>query len=108
MERIRLTRYEKQVLLHVREHGEKQPRTISPLVFLHTLTTLQDKGLVKFRSDYNEVFSASLTVKGAVYLEVNPKLRNPVDWKWIILAVLSGITAISTALAVCIDFPHCQ
>ena len=91
------------------EYGGKQPRDTSLLVFLHSLSTLQEKQLVVFKANYDEVMSASLTVKGAAYLELNPKLKNPIDWKWIILAVLSAITAFSTAMAVyvsCANAPH--
>ena len=103
MERIRLTKEEKHVLLHVSEYGEKQPRDTSLLVFLHSLSTLQEKQLVVFKANYDEVIRASLTVKGAAYLELNPKLKNPIDWKYIILAVLSAITAVSTAMTVYIS-----
>ena len=92
MERIKLTKEEKHVLLHVSEYGQKQPRDTSLLVFLHSLSTLQEKQLVVFQANYDEVISASLTVKGAAYLELNPKLKNPIDWKYILLAVLSAIT----------------
>ncbi|MBR4963604.1 MAG: hypothetical protein IKY54_06880 [Muribaculaceae bacterium] len=98
MERIKLSKEEKLVFLHVAEYGNKQPRKITLVMFHYCLSTLQEKGLIEFRANYDEVLEAELTIKGNVYLEQNPKLKNPVDWKWIILTILSSITAISTLL----------
>lgn len=99
MKRIRLTKDEKHVLLHVRDHGEEQPPTISPAVFRFCLSTLQEKGLLFFRNNYNEVIIAKLTIKGEAYLEQNPKLRNPVDWLEIIKLVFLGLTAVASIVA---------
>lgn len=99
MERIRLSREEKKVLRHIVGNGEKQPRDTTPIMFHYCLSTLQEKGLVKFRSNYDEILSAKITVKGAAYLEQNPELKNPIDWKWIIQTVLIAATAVATMLA---------
>jgi hypothetical protein len=99
MERIYLAKEEKEVFLHVAKYGKKQPRNITPVTFHYCLSTLEEKGLVEFRINYDEVLDAEVTDKGNVYLEQNPKLKNPVDWKWIILTILTSITAISTLLA---------
>lgn len=99
MKRIRLTKDEKYILLHVRDHGEEQPPTISPAVFRLCLSTLQEKGLVMFRNNYNEVIIAKLTIKGEAYLEQNPKLRNPIDWLEIIKLVFLGLTAAASIVA---------
>lgn len=99
MERIRLSREEKKVLRHVVKNGKKQPRDITPTMFHYCLSTLQEKGLVKFRSNYDEIEAAKITVKGAAYLEQNPGLKNPTDWKWIIQTVLIAATAVATMLA---------
>lgn len=99
MERIKLTKEEKEVLLHIEKYGKKQPRNITLVMFHYCLSTLEEKGLVDFKANYDKVLEAGLTVKGAVYLEQNPKLKNPIDWKWIILTILTSITAISTLLA---------
>ncbi len=96
---IYLTKTEKQVLLHVRDNGKKQPRNISPVMFHYSFSTLKEKGLVGFKTDYDEVISAKLTVKGAAYMEQNPKLKNSIDWKGIITLVMTAITAIATTLA---------
>ena len=82
MERIRLTRDEKHVFLHVNEHREKRPMNITPVMFIYCLSTLKEKGLVDIKSDYDDVVGARLTIKGRAYIEQNPKLINPIDWKW--------------------------
>ena len=99
MERIHLTKEEKKVFLHVNEKGEKQPRDITIVMFHYCLSTLKEKGLVDFKANYDEVIKAGLTVKGAAYMEQNPKLRNPFDWMGVITLVMSVITAIATTLA---------
>lgn len=99
MKRIYLTKEEKTVFLHIKDYGNAQPRNLSPVIFHYCLSTLKEKGLIDFSANYDEVRRASLTVKGAAYLEQNPKLINPVDWKGIIILILTSITAISTTLA---------
>ena len=103
MERIRLTRDEKAVFLHVHEHGEKKPMSITPVMFIYCLSTLKEKGLVDFKSNYDEVLGARLTIKGRAYIEQNPKLTNPIDWKWVITVLLTAITAFATTLALFIS-----
>lgn len=90
---------EKQVLLHVKERGEEQPRSITLVMFLYCLSTLREKGLVEFKTNCDEVIRAGLTIKGAAYIERNPKLTNPVDWKGIITLGLM-MAAITVALFV--------
>lgn len=99
MERIKLTKEEKAVLLHVKQSGEKQPKGLSPAVFHYSLSSLQEKGLVKFIANYEEILAADITIKGAAYLEQNPKLSNPIDWIKIITLIMTIITALATTLA---------
>lgn len=99
MERIKLTKSEKQVLLHVVKHGAEQPRNITPIIFHFTLSTLKEKGLIDFIASQSEVVDTKLTIKGKAYLEQNPKLYNPIDWKSTITLIMTIITAIATTLA---------
>lgn len=99
MERIYLTRTEKRILMHVSSNREKQPGDITPIMFRYSLATLQEKGLVQCKFNYDEVLAASLSVKGRAYLEQNPSLRNPIDWKGIITIIATTITAIATTVA---------
>lgn len=106
MERIYLTKVEKQVFLHVQKNGGELPRNITLVMFHYCLSTLQEKGLVEFKTNYNEVLAAELTVKGSAYKEQNPKLKNPVDWKGIITLIMTSITAIATTLALFVACNH--
>lgn len=99
MKKIFLTKEEKFVLKHVVKYGKKQPKTITPAMYHYCLSTLQEKKLIEFRSNYEEILSARLTIKGIAYIENNPKLYNPVDWKGVITLVMSIITAIATSVA---------
>lgn len=84
---------------HVEEYGEKQPRDITPTMFQYCLSTLREKGLVEFKTNYDEVIKARLTIKGVAYIEQNPRLTNPVDWKGIITLALAAMTATATTAA---------
>ena len=106
MERIHLTKKEKAVLRHVKEHGEKQPRNITPTTFSYSLFTLQEKGLVTFQVNYDEILHAALTVKGKAYYEQNPSLSNPIDWKWIINTSIVAIGAMAAVLGLFIIIWH--
>lgn len=100
MERIKLSKEEKITLLCVSIKGEKKPEAISELAHHYALDTLEEKGLIRHKSGTNgNPYYAQLTTKGKAYIESNPKLKNPVPWRDIILITLSAITAISTMLA---------
>lgn len=98
MERIRLTRDEKAVFLHVHEHGEKKPMRITPVMFIYCLSTLKEKGLVDFKSNYDEVLGARLTIKGRAYIEQNPKLTNTIDWKWVSVIIVTSTTLLISTM----------
>jgi hypothetical protein len=99
MERIKLSKEEKQVLLHVQSNGGEQPRNVTPIMFHFCLSTLKEKGLVEFLASLSGVVDARLTIKAQAYLEQNPKLKNPIDWKGIITLIMTAMTAIATTLA---------
>ncbi len=100
MERIKLTKEEKETLLSVKMQGHKQPRNLSPILFQFALSTLREKGLVEFKTTTKgDAYFAELTLKGKTYIEHNPMLKNPIPWKDIVLIVLSAITAVSTFVA---------
>ncbi len=99
MDRICLTKTERQVLLYVKVNGKSQPRNVTPVMFHYCLSTLREKGLVWFKSNYSDILGAGLTVKGAASMEQNPKLRNPIDWKWVITLITTSVTAIAATLA---------
>lgn len=85
MERIKLTKREKRVLRTLSRQGFDALSGFDAIV----IRSLEDNGLVK--GAYLEgggVDDAKLTNMGKVYLMDNPKLRNPLDWKWVVAIVV--------------------
>jgi hypothetical protein len=96
MDRIKLTKREKRVL-----------RTLSRQVYdalsefdAAAIRSLDHHGLVQ--GTYIEgggVEGARLTNYGKEYVADNPRLRNPVDWKWAITTILAAIAAAAAVAA---------
>ena len=85
MERIKLTKREKRVLRTLSQQGFYALSGFDAIA----IRSLEDNGLVK--GAYLEgggVDDAKLTNMGKVYLMDNPKLRNPIDWKWVVAIVV--------------------
>ena len=97
--RIYLDRVEKLLLININNGDFSMPRNITTNQYHHALSTLQEKGLIQFKSNYDQIEDAKTTIKGRAYIDSNPKLKNPIDWKWIITTILMAITAIATTLA---------
>ena len=99
MERIRLTGDEKKVMLMLHHNKNGGFTQIEQLAFAHTVRSLEQKGLVRgFWSEESGLVHAVLTGVGETYIYFNPRLKNPVDWKWIISLVVASIAAISSVL----------
>lgn len=90
MEKIHLTRREKEVLRLIGS-GCIRPSTYPLHLFVSSVRTLELKGLVKG----GLLEDARLTAYGREYLALNPLLCNPIDWKWIITTAI----ALAAALA---------
>jgi hypothetical protein len=103
MERIYLTKEEKMILRHIAKGERKAPGNITPNMYLYHLATLQEKGLAIFQEYYDEVHRSRLTTKGKAYIESNPKLHNPTDWKGIISLVAVLVSAAAASLALFIS-----
>ena len=71
---------------------------ITPVMFIYCLSTLKEKGLVDFKSDYDDVVGVRLTIKGRAYIEQNPKLINPIDWKWMSVIIVTLMTLIVSTI----------
>ena len=96
MEGIKLSKDEKKVLLLVASGGDC-PDSFPAHVFAGCVRSLERKGLVK--GAYIEgdgVEAARLTSYGRSFLAENPKLKNPLDCKWIITTAIwiTALTAI--------------
>ncbi len=99
MEKIRLNPHEKEIFRNVCKGDISQPRNLSLNQFHYSLSTLQEKGLIIYKTDYDKITDAKPTIKGSAYLDTYPDLKNPIDWRWVTSIVLYAITAIATTLA---------
>ena len=96
MERIKLTKEEKQVF-RLAASGAKCPDTYPAHVYAGCVLSLERKGLVKgFYAEGDKVIDARLTNFGKSYLFANPNLRNPLPWGaiWAAIAAFSGVAGL--------------
>ena len=104
MERIKLSKSEKESLRIIERFEGKRPSTYPAHVFNASVISLKGKGLVKAKFLTNgDVWTAKLSEEGKRYISVNPYLRNPIDWKIIgtITAILSLIISIVSLFVIC-------
>lgn len=99
MEEIRLNKDEKKVLRLLIKHGQYALDTMPRSRVRRALRSLESRSLVRVAwvegGDFEGVM---LTRDGKDYLIENPRLSNPIDWKWWILAI-TGLIAALGALA---------
>lgn len=95
MERIKLTKNQKQVLRMVANGSGLRPYDYPREAFNSAMAALQHKGLVRAVFDEgHDVADAALTHKGMAYMEENPGLCNPINWWRItILALVAYLAA---------------
>lgn len=105
MELIKLTKREKDVLRLLHTIGGC-PDTYPYDVFASCIESLEMKGLVKgaWREGHT-LESARILPKGETYLSLNPSLRNPIDWKWVLT---TGVSVIGTIVAIIALFVACK
>lgn len=105
MERIKLSKQEKEVLRIVKSCGANCPSMYPLHVFNTCVHSLKRKGLVdaSFVRGGNTVWTAKVSVYGRLYLIENPNLRNPIPWKAIsvIIALLAFIVSIIALFVSC-------
>lgn len=97
MERIRLSKREKQVLRSITLDCKYLPSGVDKAQYNSCIATLEHKGLVRAAwASGHELATAELTDFGMAYLADNPALINPIDWCVIffIVAIVLGIMAI--------------
>lgn len=99
MEKIYLDDFEKKLFRNVCKGDISQPRNLSLNQFHYSLSTLQEKGLIIYKTEYDKIIDIKPTIKGLAYLDSYPRLSNPIDWRWIISIIFYAITAIATTLA---------
>lgn len=99
MERIYLSKNEKQVLRWLRSHNGYKA-TMPRASFERALRMLQEKDLaIGFWSEEEGLVEAHLTSGGEGYIEDNPTLCNPIDWKWVITTIVASVAAIASIAA---------
>lgn len=96
MERIRLTKREKRVL-RLLSDNRLDLLTEMDHPALHEL---HERGLARVVYIEGGVPEAArLTTFGKNYLAENPKLRNPIDWKWVATTFIAAIAALAAVAA---------
>ena len=98
MERIRLSRNEKQVLRELKRGNDNVPAGMDNFTFADAVLSLTEKKLVQSIVNYEEVIDLRLTIKGYAYLSGNPRLLNPADWT-LVAAIAACVAAVSATLA---------
>ena len=100
MDKIKLSKSAKQALLNISLDVAYLPRGMDEATFSTAVSELEDHGLVMVAWESGHVvYAAELTDKGTSYLESNPTLRNPVDWKWIITTAIALVAAVAALVA---------
>lgn len=101
MERIKLSRTAKAVMMALYTHNTRTcPETMLQCKFDAGARELQSHGLARCHEEEGgNVEAVCLTDYGKAYLESNPKLHNPADWKWIATTAIAAIAAIGSMLA---------
>ncbi|WP_459187292.1 hypothetical protein ACGE0T_14275 [Parabacteroides sp. APC149_11_2_Y6] len=102
MERIKLTKVEKETLRIVAVSGSDCPSTYPIHIFKASVRSLQRKGLVNaiFVND-GKLWHADLTDEGRLYICQNPNLRNPINWE-IVIGVIALAVSIIALFVSCI------
>ncbi len=101
MERIKLTKSEKETLRIVMLSDGTCPSTYPVHTFSSSIRSLQRKGLVDATFiNTGEVWFAQLTDEGKQYISQNPSLRNPINWG-IVIGVISTIISIIALFVSC-------
>lgn len=103
MGEIKLSKDEKKVLRLLNTHDSEALDIIARSQVRRALRSLEKQHFVRVTwiegGDYEAV---CLTRDGKDYLIENPKLRNPVNWKWVIGISISAATLIATIVLGCI------
>lgn len=101
MKRKRLSHEARNIMFALRTHNIRScPETMLQSAFNAGARELQSIGFaICHEEEGGNVEMVHLTDYGKLYLETNPRLRNPIDWKWIITTTISTIAAIASIIA---------
>lgn len=80
------------------------PEGMDTALFSCVVSELERKGLVHAAwTEGHEVEAARLTDYGKSYIQANPRLHNPIDWKWIITTIIAAVAAVGTIAVIFIS-----
>lgn len=100
MERIKLTKAEKRVLINIALQSDYLPHGYSQELYSACVALLEKKGLVRASwEEGHNIVDVHITDYAISYIEQNPKLSNPVDWKWIVTIIITSLTAVASVIA---------
>lgn len=101
MEKIRLSKSEKRMMLMLSEYGAEALYDFSATEASIAVRSLQHKGLAKGAFiEEGLLESVTISALGRSYLRQNPSLRNPINWSKV-SAIASIIMAIIALLIGC-------
>lgn len=104
MKSIVLSKREREALRLVAAGAGHCPSAYPADVFNASVRSLDRLGLVEaLYEEGGGVADSRLSDDGRLYLATNPRLRNPVDWRWIATAAISLIAAIAAIAALFIS-----
>lgn len=104
MERIKLSKAEKKVMLLVAAKLTRRQTAVKSDEYILSIHSLHDKGLVRGAFvEGGDVEAVRLTDKGRLYLYENPNLSNPTDWSKIsaIAGIIAAVAAIAALFVAC-------
>ena len=104
MKRIHLTKEEKAILNRFARRNIDCPEGMEHGHFLYVVFQLKKKKLVIARIVNNKILDGKVSDVGRYYLTVNPTLKNPIPWDYILysgLAVLLLISAATNIIRIC-------
>ena len=102
MERIKLSKQEKAILRELYRGNRDIPNGIDNFSYFDAVVSLTGKGLVRSRTNYEDVLDTRLAPKGYAYINTNPHLLNPVNWT-MVAAIAACVAAIAATLALFIS-----
>lgn len=103
MERIKLSKAEKQVLRELHRGNNNIPIGMDNYTYVDAVLSLTEHKLAKSIVEYDtKVVDVKITAKGYAYMRDNPSLINPINWN-IVTAIATTITSIITFLALFIS-----
>lgn len=99
MQRVKLTRNERMVL-RLLNAGLDCPPSFPQHKYIAGCIGLEKIGFAQCMwATGHELVAADITTEGETYLALNPQLRNPINWKWLIGTALAAASLAISIIA---------